>query len=298
MTSDDVPAALTSTLDRALAAKDGVSPSRARQLRWVARELGAFTGTEPPEQRPTTAAGFLAADFVARYLAAADAGELRQRGAAHRPSPDATRRVRRACLRLLAEAAGLPDPVGDGVPLPALHERAEEQPAGMALRLWAGLALPVDARPAAVRSAAMATLIHEAGLRSGELAALVPGDLDLAARTLTYQPRPPAVRTLPPPRTVTLSPAAVTVLRHWLEVRAELTTKTPRVKSLWVSLAANHDGFGVRRPAGMPLQPTGLRRAHARAVAEVNFHLAGTPGFAPLPRVPGRLRKPDAEADA
>jgi hypothetical protein len=46
----------------------------------------------------------------------------------------------------------------------------------------------------------------------------------------------------------------------------------------------------------MPLQPTGLRRAYSRAVAAVNVQLAGTPGYEPLPRTAGRLRRPDAEA--
>ncbi len=48
----------------------------------------------------------------------------------------------------------------------------------------------------------------------------------------------------------------------------------------------------------MPLQPTGLRRAQARAVAALNDHLAGTPGFEALPRTVGRLRRdelPDQE---
>lgn len=136
----------------------------------------------------------------------------------------------------------------------------------------------------------MAILIREAGMRSGELAALVPTDLDLAAGTVTYQARPPSTRRLPPPRTAQLSESAVAVLRHWLDVRAVLTAKTPRTRSLWVSLAANHDGCGVRRPAGMPLQPTGLRRAHARAVASLNVDLAGSPGFEPLPRTVGQFR--------
>lgn len=289
-----IPDALAVAL--AAATSQDRSASRARQLRWVASELALFTATLPARTAPTTAAGLLDAEHVAAYLAAADEGLLRRRGTVQRPSTDASRRVRRTCLRLLAEAAGLPDPVGDEVPLPAVRARADDLPAKLALAHWSGQALPVSARPADVRIAAMATLIHAAGLRSGELAALVPADLDLAAGTLTYQPRPPSARTLPPPRTVSLRPAAVGVLRHWLEVRAALTERTPRTRSLWVSLAANHDGSGTRRPAGMPLQPTGLRRAYARAVAAVNVELAGSPGFEPLPRNAGLLRRPDADA--
>ena len=288
MTSNALAAVLT-------AACGAAGPSRARQLRWVVSEMETHAATlRPPGRRPASTGDWLGARFVAGYLTAADAGALRRRGTDQRPSPDATRRVRRACLRLLARAAGLPDPVADPVPLPETRPRAEEQTARLALAHWAWRSVPADASAADVRTAAMTALIHEAGMRSGELAALVPGDLDLAAGTVTYQPRPPAARTLPPPRTVRLSGGAVGILRHWLGVRADLTTATPRTRSLWVSLAGNHDGHGVRRPAGMPLQPTGLRRAHARAVAAVNFYLAGTPGFAPLPRTAGRLRGPDA----
>ncbi|MGH3332128.1 MAG: tyrosine-type recombinase/integrase [Nocardioidaceae bacterium] len=253
--------------------------------------MAAFAATLPHPQRPATTVAWFDAHFVSHYLAEADRGALRQRGAAERPSPDATRRVRRACLKLLAEAAGIADPVPDAVGLPDLRPRVDERAATLALRHWRWRALPVDAKPADVRTAAMAVLVHEAGMRSGELAALGPEDLDLAAGTVTYQPRPPSARILPAPRTVPLSHSAVATLRHWLEVRAELTEKTPRTRSLWVSLAANHDGAGARRPAGMPLQPTGLRRAHARAVATLNVHLATTPGFEPLPRTVGQLRQ-------
>ncbi|MGZ4444447.1 MAG: hypothetical protein ACXVXC_14895 [Nocardioidaceae bacterium] len=295
MTSDQPGLALQRLLAGALATRDGVSASRARQLRWAASEMQLFAETLPPRRRPTTPRGWLSPAFTTRYLAAADAGTLRRRGGHQRPSPDATRRIRRACLRLMARAAGLPEPVADVVPVPAVRERADKHPAELALAHWAWRAAPVAARPGEVRAAAMAALTHEAGMRSGELAALVPADLDLVAGTVTYQPRPPAVVDLPPRRTVRLSPGAVGLLRHWLEVRAELTRETPRTRSLWVSLAGNHDGFGVKRPAGMPLRPTGLRRAHARAVASVNTWLAGTPGFEPLPRHHGLLRGPDPE---
>jgi integrase len=190
------------------------------------------------------------------------------------------------------------DPVQDAVELPALRPRVDEHAAALAVSHWRGQALPRDARPADVRTAAMAVLVHEAGMRSGELAALVPADLDLEAGTVTYQPRPPSTRTLPAPRTVPLTAAAVSTLRHWLTVRAVLIEKTPRTRSLWVSLAANHDGAGTRRPAGMPLQPTGLRRAHARAVAAVNVQLAAARGFEPLPRTVGRMRRDVSGPDA
>ncbi|HSE07341.1 MAG TPA: tyrosine-type recombinase/integrase [Nocardioidaceae bacterium] len=273
----------------------GRSPSRARQLAWVVSEMESFAATLPPSEQPSGSPGWLDPSFVAAYLSEADNGRLRTRGTEARPSPDATRRVRRACLRLLAAQAGVADPVEDRVALPDLHPKADERLAARAVRHWEWQALPVDASPADVRTAAMAVLVHEVGMRSGELAALVPSDLDLTAGTVTYQPRPPSTRTLPPPRTVSLSDSAVAALRHWLKVREILTENTPRTRTLWVSLAANHNGSGVRRPQGMPLQPTGLRRAHARAVAALNVHLAGTPGFEALPRTVGRLRRDKPE---
>lgn len=267
----------------------GAGPSRARQLRWVAGELARHVSErrEPPPRTPT---GWCDPALLADYLTAADAGRLRSRGAPDRPSPDATRRVRHACLRLLARAAGteLPGPVG--VPAPRPRPRVEPVPAAIALSHWAGRALPATAPPGRVRAAAMAALTHEAALRSGELAALRVEDLDLAARTVTYRPRPPAARGAAEPVTVPLSPATCRLLAHWTEVRDELVAATPRTRTLWVSLRANHDGTGVRRPPGLPLEPGGLRRAHARAVAEANAALAGTPGYEPLPRAAGLLR--------
>jgi integrase len=287
----------TSLRDCLSSTQAGRSASRARQLAWVVSEMESFAATLPSAERPASSPAWFDPAFVTRYLAVADGGGLRTRTSAARPSPDATRRVRRACLRLLATTAGHPDPVQDAVSLPDLSPKVDHRAAARAVRHWEWQALPVDARPADVRTAAMAVLVHEAGMRSGELASLVPADLDLEAGTVSYQPRPPSTRTLPPRRTAPLSDSAVASLRHWLKVRAVLTEKTPRTKTLWVSLAANHDGSGVRRPAGMPLQPTGLRRAHARAVAALNVHLAGTPGFEALPRTVGRLRRDELGGD-
>lgn len=279
---------LRSCLESACAVR---SASRSRQLAWVVSEMETFAATLPPKKRPGILSGWLDPAFVSEYVAAADSGGLRRRGTVERPSPDATRRVRRACLRVLADEAGLDDPVPDTVALPPLRPRVDRRAAEVAVGRWRWQALPSDARPADVRTAAMGVLVLEAGMRSGELAALVPGDLDLAEGTVTFQPRPPSTRSLPEPRTVQLSSNAVATLRHWLEVREVLTAQTPRTRSLWVSLAANHDGAGRTRPAGMPLQPTGLRRAHARAVAALNVELAGIRDFEPLPRTVGRLRQ-------
>ncbi|NYG55983.1 hypothetical protein [Nocardioides perillae] len=289
------PRTATAALDRLVARAGeldgGAGPSRRRQLRWVAGELAAHA--ERVGTLPRSPAGWLAPERVADYLRVADAGGLRRRGASDRPSPDATRRVRRACLRLMARAAGVAEPVTDAVPLPAPHPRVEPAAASRALAHWRGRTVPAHAAPGEVRAAAMAALVHEASLRSGELAALRVADLDLTGPdgpALTYRPRPPAARAPLAPVTVGLSPSTAGLLQRWLSVRADLVRATPRTRALWVSLRANHDGDGVRRPAGLPLQPGGIRRAHARAVTEANTRLAGAPDWAPLPRTPGLLR--------
>jgi hypothetical protein len=146
---------------------------------------------------------------------------------------------------------------------------------------WRGQALPSDAGPGQVRTVRWRCCPDQG---SGHAKPRVRGagrrgNLDLEAATATYQPRPPSTRIPPLPKTVGLTACAVTVLHA--------------TRSLWVSLAANHDGFGVRRHAGMPLRPTGLRRAHARAVAARAQPRAGRsrhPDFVPLPRTVTRFR--------
>lgn len=276
--------------ERAASLDGGAGTSRRRQLRWVAGELAAHARTAGVPRSPD---GWFAPDRVADYLRAADAGALRSRGDGDRPSTDATRRVRRACVRLLARAAGCEATVPDGVRLPAPLPRADPGPAALALAHWRGRTVRADAGPGEVRAAALAALVHEVGLRSGELAALDVDDVDLHdddGPTVTYRPRPPAARAPLAPVTVGLRAPTADLLARWLEQRALLTARTPRTRALWVSLRANHDGDGVRRPAGLPLRAGGLRRAHARAVAAANARLAGAPGYAPLPRTPGLLR--------
>lgn len=287
----EVPPALARPLAAALT---GASASRARQLRWVVGELTTYAPSLSPGQRPVEASDWFDGAFITAFLTAADSGQLRRRGTTGRPTPDATRRVRRSCLRLLAYAAGLPDPVSDQILPPSLKSRADPVPARLALAHLAGEASRSTASAGEVRAAAMAALVREAGLRSGELAALEPASIDLDAATLTYQPRPPAARELPPVRTTPLSAPTVKVVAHWLQVRAELTRDNPWTRTLWVSLAPNHDGTGRRRPSGLPLRPNGVRRAHTRAVSSVNVELAGTPGYFPLPATVGRLRDTSA----
>ena len=297
------------TLDAVVAAASvWRSPARVRQLRWVAGELGLFVSQsasgdaepasggagEPPIRRPRTAQEWFDPVLIGQFLVHADAGTLRRRGTIGRPSGDATRNVRRGCLRILARQAGAGDPVPDEVPRPEPLSRVEPVPAGMALGYLADRA---DRLPSAatVRAAAMAAITRELGLRTGEMADLTLSDVDLDAATLTWRPRAPRSGPAPEPRTARLTRPTLTALRDWLDVRPALVTMAPRSKALWVSIRGNHDGTGLRRPPGMPLRPNGIRRSHDRAVQVCNTTLAGEPGYQPLPRVPGRLRPPEEE---
>ncbi len=248
----------------------GRSPTRARQLAWVAGELARFAAGRDP--LPTLSE--LLGDLAPQYLAAAGAGALRARASSATPSTPASNRVRAACLPLLARSAGLPEPALDRLPMPAPALRATA-----ASTRRAGAELATESRrgrqlPTWVRHALVVELIADTGMRVGELAALQLSDVDLAARTITYAPRPPAARETPPARTVALSPATVRAMRAWLPVRERLTALTPRTSTLLVSVHGNHDGDGARRPPGLPLQPRGLARAHRKAVAALNARRA------------------------
>jgi integrase len=301
-----LPMAETSlaTLDALVAAAGvGRSPARLRQLRWVAGELALFVAQyadadagDQRIRRPKRLADWFDQALIGPFLAAADTGTLRRRGAVGRPSGDATRSVRRSCLRILARQAGVPDPVPDEVPRPAPLTRVDPVPAGMAIGHLATRADRVRSA-GAVRAAAMAAVTRELGLRTGEMAALTVADVDLAAGTLTWRPAAPRSGPSPEPKTAHLTRATLAALHDWLDVRPALVTMAPRSKALWVSIRGNHDGSGVRRPPGMPLRPNGIRRSHDRAVQDCNVNLAGEPGYQPLPRVPGRLR-PDEPSDS
>ncbi|MFI2751935.1 tyrosine-type recombinase/integrase [Cellulomonas sp. P22] len=255
----------------ALRAAEGRSPARARQLVWVAGELSRFAAGRAPLP---TVPELLGTDLALQYLELASAGALRSRSAATQPSTQpstpASNRVRRACLPLLARAAGLPEPELDRLPLPPLATRVSA-----ASTRRAGAELTTESRrgrslPTWVRHALVVELIADTGMRVGELAALQVDDVDIAARTVTYVPRPPAARGPQPERTVPLSPATVRAVQAWLPVRERLTELAPRTSTLLVSVHGNHDGQGVRRPPGLALQPRGLARAHRRAVATLN----------------------------
>ena len=273
----------------------GCSAARRRQLRWVAGELTRHWTELGSADRAL--AVLLGPTGRAQFLAVADAGALRSRlsrydtPAGPRPSSVSSARTRRDCLALLTAAAALPYTPDDRPPPPALHPHLERTHADRAVAALVADALRPGAHPLAVRAALVAALAHQHGLRTGEIAALALTDIDPAAATLTWQTRSPAAGP-GPQQHATLRGATVTVLHRWLALRAELAQ--PRTRQLLVSVHGNHNGSGVRRPAGLGLQHRGLARAHARAIAALNSRQLGEPGFTALPDTLGLLRPTDA----
>lgn len=70
-------------------------------------------------------------------------------------------------------------------------------------------------------------------------------------------------------------------VRRWLKVREGLVEQVPLTggrSALWVSLWPSKAG-----PPGIPLRPQGLRQAYARGITALNFVMAGSYGWEPLP---------------
>ena len=272
----------------------GCSTARQRQLHWVAGELtrhwlGAGTTDQPLEV-------LLEAAALTDFLTLADAGGLRSRISRYdtpegpRPSSVSSARTRRDCLALLTAAAQLAYRSADRPPPPALHLHLAGPHADRALAALVAAALAPDAHPLAVRAALVAALAHQHGLRTGEIAAVLLTDIDPVAATITWRASSPAAGP-GAQHTATLQGNTATVLQRWLALRAELAQ--PRTRQLLVSVHGNHDGAGLRRPAGLGLQHRGLARAHARAIAALNSRQLGEPGFTPLPGTLGLLRPTD-----
>jgi integrase len=281
------------------------SPARARQLRWVAKELRIVSAH--PDFRPggdvRTAADLLSAQALTSYLRLAQEGELRQRptSTGDGTSSASSMRIREDCLRLICRELSLPAAITERAPLPAPRE-VVNGPTRSQLRAYlAEKAKSPPTRPGRVRLLAIIGTVLDTGARVGELCALRVDDLEVSGpeSILTIVRRPQA-RSVSEPVTerIVLSPGTAVALRHWLSAREEILTPLHiGVKSLWVSVAGNHaglpaaDGHSIRRPAGMPLRPRGLQRAYTRTVVELNSELAGSPGWNPLPYRLEQLRR-------
>ena len=283
----------------------GTSPARARQLRWIAKELrlvSAHPDFEPGG--PVRAAGdLLSAQALTSYLRLAQQGELRQRPATRGDgtSSASSMRIREDCLRLICRDLSLPLVLNERAPVPAPRE-VVDGPTRSQLRAYlAERAQHPPAQAGRLRLLAIVGTVLDTGARVGELCALRVDDLDLSgAQPVLTVVRRPQARAAAEPVTerILLSPGTHVALRQWLATREEIIDSLQLgVKALWVSVAGNHaglpaaDGHSIRRPAGMPLRPRGLQRAYTRAVAELNSELAGSAGWRPLPYRLEQLRR-------
>ncbi|WP_067068839.1 site-specific integrase [Carbonactinospora thermoautotrophica] len=296
-----VPRQLDALVER-LVARDDVSTARARQLRWVARELTRALRREDFPRARTVADLLANADA---YLDLAARGELRSRSSARTQSSTASMRVRVDCLQLIAQAAGLPPLAVDR---PGMPEPKETVASWQRSMLWRYLTEHADRWPgnaARARVHALIGVVLDTGARAGELCAMRVDDLAPDLTTIRITRRPQA-RSVNPPvtETVPLSTPTIGALRRWLALRAELVKAVQGGKTaLWVSIRANHAGVldeagATPRPPGMPLRPRGLARAYTRAIVEINQDLAGTPGWRPLPYRLEQLRRAVAETGA
>ena len=295
------PASLLARVDAAadrVCERDSTSASRARQVRWVVGELRrALEHPALGELQPDVPSLFTAA-ALDQYLTLARDGELRiapYRNTA--PSP-ASERVRLDCLGLLAAELGTPMPAVTRPAFPGLREPiATPQQRTMWDRLETLASRPWSAQ-GRVRLLAMMGVVLDTGARAGELCTMRVDDLAPDLSTLRFDRRPQARRVSEPtPERLPLSGATRVAMRRWLDERHEIVSRLEGapVNTLWVSVRGNHvdrpDGTSLPRPAGMPLQPRGLRRAYERAVNELNTDLAGTPGWTPLPSRLEQLRR-------
>ena len=282
---------LPSSLSRLVtSATMDTSPSRTRQLLWVAGEL-ALAARELGWS-PTEPADWFDDRFLGRYLAAAELGSFRRRTPSGTTTGSAaSARVRRSCLAALAAAA-----LGPGHAVPATGRTTPPLPGpdprlvAPALDWWRVEASAPDALGITVRTAAIAHLVAELGLRTGEVLAMTVDDLDLANRQIRVTPAPQAARSARDATMRSVSPATGSLLRRWLPHRTTAISRTPHVRAVWVSLGGNHDDRRVL-PAGLPLRARGLLRAHAASVERLNEALAGRPGWQPLSPALADLRR-------
>ncbi|MGW7398115.1 hypothetical protein ACWGH7_16640 [Streptomyces cyaneofuscatus] len=93
-----------------------------------------------------------------------------------------------------------------------------------------------------------------------------------------------AVEELGPPPEVEWYPlreGSRVAVRRWLEVREQVVESLPLTGSrrgLWVTLMAS-----VAGPPGVTLSPDGVRRSYAKGITALNWVMAGSRGWEPLP---------------
>jgi hypothetical protein len=294
-------------------ARRGASAATIRQRRWAldqavtaaalerlagpAPDAAALAGIALPRLARATAevslADLLDPTFVARYTAWSATGALSETGAGR---SQAATRARVAALRALARHHQRPEPAGSAPP-PDLRPHLAPGLTRFAIDALTtpGLADPARDGPGddeRSRLAAMLVVIELLPLRSAQMCALPRGAVR-ADGAAVAPPHPPGAPGAPgPPADFDVPSPWRPVLSHWLARRDRLVQALQgTTEALWVAVRPNHDPrTGATLPPGLPLQPRGLQRSYARAVATANVEHVGTPGF-PLPRSFDLLRR-------
>ncbi|MCY0947287.1 tyrosine-type recombinase/integrase [Streptomyces antarcticus] len=272
-----------------------ISPSRARQVKWVAGEYTrALAHVEHPLGAGARYTELFTAEPVRAYLKLARTGQLRVRQAADpAKASDNSEQIRLEVLRLLVTAcdafdyAELP-PQGE----PPRKKPVAKRPRSLLRAQLTQLADAPDATTSQLRMLAIGAVVCDTGIRAGEMCALRIEDLSPDLQELRVVRRPQGWHESEAfTELIPLSTLSRAALRRWLPERHRLLERVGgTATALWVSLHGNHQD-GRTAPAGTPLMPRGLARAWTRAVTETNIEMAGQPSWTPLPARMEQLRR-------
>lgn len=272
-----------------------ISPSRARQVKWVVGEYSrALAHAEHPLADDAGIRKVFAAEPVEVYLRLARTGQLRVRKAAD-PSrgSDNSEQTRLEVLKLLVTACGAEDFAElPPQPDPPSKSPVAKRPRSLLRTQLTDLADSPDATTGQLRMLAVGAVVCDTGIRAGEMCTRTVEDLSPTLEELRVVRRPQGwSQSEAFTELLTLSGLSRAALKRWLPERQQLLERVGgTATALWVSLHGNHhDGQTV--PAGTPLMPRGLARAWTRAVAETNVEMAGQPSWEPLPTRMEQLRR-------
>ncbi|MEU9925108.1 hypothetical protein AB0H51_28135 [Streptomyces griseoluteus] len=233
----------------------------------------------PPD---LAAADLMELDRADAWLAAAAAGELRQRNTLRGPNAEASEAAQRSrIITYNAFADFLRTPWRLEVPPNPSGEYLDPDDAARIIHTLAVRRPPTANEATWIRTAALASLVAATGRTVRELA-----ELDVSNLRLSH--RPPAVILEDGP--VPLDADTVSTLRRWLRQRAAIVARTIEGTDpgyLWVP---TKQAGTPRRPENEPL-PLGARRATVRTLHAAHRRLVLSLLGRPL-RL-GELRPPD-----
>ncbi|WP_037805009.1 hypothetical protein [Streptomyces sp. NRRL F-5135] len=268
-----------------------VSGNRLKQLRMIVGMWDRAVGRDGmPGPRTRSARRLFQPDAVAEFWDLAVEGELWADAARlGHEMPLATRRIVRDCLHILARRI-----VGNqGVRLPQVVEpglrdtttpRQEAELFRFLVSLASGGPLARGSRSMTVeyraRLLALTAVALDTRSRVSELAAMTVADLGEDSRSVRVRRRQQNGAHLEPLELVLpLREGTGVALRRWLKFREDLVALPEGAKNaLWVTLAPTWLG-----PPGLPISAEGLGRSYVRGVVTLNYVMAGSPGWEPLP---------------